>query len=152
MLLFTFASTIPFFLSSLDQRAFWRSTTVAYVILDALYMSKLNQSWSIILIVLMLLMRIVLSFVWSMLSSVGREEWCNEMKNGQKLKLGDAHVTPSNIHEVQASKLGDARASPSSSTKISDPFSIRYIFIASYIMCCSWSVIYFCFQFVLFFM
>jgi hypothetical protein len=28
------------------------------------------------------------------------------MKNGQKLKLGDAHVTPRNIQEVQASKLG----------------------------------------------
>ena len=73
------------------------------------------------------------------------------MKKGQKLKLGDAHVTPRNIQEVQASKLGDAGPSiPSSSTKISGPFSIRYIFIASYIMCYSWSVIYFCFQFVLF--
>ena len=72
------------------------------------------------------------------------------MKNGQNLKLGDAHVTPRNIQEVQALKLGDARASPSSSTKISGPFSIRYIFIASYIMCCSWSVIYFVFSFVLF--
>jgi hypothetical protein len=30
------------------------------------------------------------------------------MKYGQKLKLGDAHVTPRNIQEVQASKLGDA--------------------------------------------
>jgi hypothetical protein len=30
------------------------------------------------------------------------------MKNGQKLKLGDAHVIPRNIQEVQASKLGDA--------------------------------------------
>jgi hypothetical protein len=30
------------------------------------------------------------------------------MKYGQKLKLGDAHVTPRNIKEVQASKLGDA--------------------------------------------
>jgi hypothetical protein len=27
------------------------------------------------------------------------------MKYGQKLKLGDAHVTPRNIQEVQASKL-----------------------------------------------
>jgi hypothetical protein len=30
------------------------------------------------------------------------------MKYGQKIKLGDAHVTPKNIQEVQASKLGDA--------------------------------------------
>jgi hypothetical protein len=30
------------------------------------------------------------------------------MKYGQKLKLGDAHVTPKNIHEVQAPKPRDA--------------------------------------------
>jgi hypothetical protein len=34
------------------------------------------------------------------------------MKNGQKLKLGDAHVTPRNIQEVQASNLGDAQGTP----------------------------------------
>jgi hypothetical protein len=39
------------------------------------------------------------------------------MKYGQKLKLGDAHVTPRNIQEVQASKLGMPRGTPSSSTK-----------------------------------
>ena len=123
---------------------------LSYVILDAFHMSKLNQSWSIILIVLMLLMRIVLSFVWSEFSSVGREEWCNKMKNGQNLKLGYAHVTPRNMQEVQASKLGDARASPSSSTKISGHLSMRYIFIASYNMCYSWSVFVFVFSFLLF--
>jgi hypothetical protein len=31
------------------------------------------------------------------------------MKDGKMLKLGDAHVTPINIQEVQASKLGDAQ-------------------------------------------
>jgi hypothetical protein len=34
------------------------------------------------------------------------------MKYGQKLKLGDAHVTLRNIQEVQASKLGDAPRNP----------------------------------------
>jgi hypothetical protein len=34
------------------------------------------------------------------------------MKDGQKLKLGDAYVTPRNIEEVQASKLGDAPRHP----------------------------------------
>jgi hypothetical protein len=34
------------------------------------------------------------------------------MKYGQKLKLGDAYVTPRNIQEVQASKLGDAPRLP----------------------------------------
>jgi hypothetical protein len=36
------------------------------------------------------------------------------MKDGQKLKLGDAHITPRNIQEVQASKLGMPKAFPSS--------------------------------------
>ena len=75
-------------------------------------MLKLNQSGFVILIALMLLMKIVWSFVWRKFSSVGREEWCDEMKDGQKLKIGDAHVTPRNIQEVQASKLGDAQAIP----------------------------------------
>jgi hypothetical protein len=39
------------------------------------------------------------------------------MKYGQKLNLGDAHVTPRNIQEVQASKLGMRRGTPSSSVK-----------------------------------
>jgi hypothetical protein len=34
------------------------------------------------------------------------------MKDGKKLKLGDAHVTPRNIQELQASKLGDAQGTP----------------------------------------
>jgi hypothetical protein len=34
------------------------------------------------------------------------------MKDGQKLKLEDAHVTPRNIQEVQALKLGDAPSHP----------------------------------------
>jgi hypothetical protein len=66
------------------------------------------------------------------------------MNDGQKLKLGDAPVvTPRNIQEVQASKLGDAQGIPSSSTKAPGHFSMRYIFIASCIMCYSWSVFIF---------
>jgi hypothetical protein len=34
------------------------------------------------------------------------------MKDGQKLKLGDTHVTPRNIQKVQASELGDAQGTP----------------------------------------
>ena len=55
---------------------------------------KLNPSGYIILITLTLLMKIVRSFVWRKFSSVGREEWYEKMTNGQKIKLGDAHVTP----------------------------------------------------------
>ena len=76
-----------------------------------------------------------------------REEWSNEMKDGQNLKLEDAHSTPRYIQEVQASKLGDSQAIPIFINKTSGHFTGHYIFIASYIRCCSWSVSCFCFQF-----
>jgi hypothetical protein len=56
------------------------------------------------------------------------------LKNGQNLKLGDAHVTPRNIHEVQASKLGDAPEAPLLHRQKSGHLSTHYIFIASCIM------------------
>jgi hypothetical protein len=72
------------------------------------------------------------------------------MKNGQNLKLGDAHVTPRNIQEVQVSKLGDAPWHPFFINKISGHLSKHYIFIASYAMCFSWSTFIFAFSFLLF--
>ena len=75
-----------------------------------------------------------LSFIWSEFSSVGREEWCDKMKNGQKLKLGDAHVTPRNIQEVQASKLGDAHPSPLHQQKYQVIFQCA-IFLLLHILC-----------------
>jgi hypothetical protein len=56
--------------------------------------------------------RIVWSSIWRKFSSVGKGEWWDEMKYGQKLKLGDDHFTPRNIQEVQASKLWDAPRHP----------------------------------------
>ena len=56
------------------------------------------------------------------------------MKNGQKLKLGDAHVTPRNIQEVQASKLGDAQASPLHQQKYQVIFQCA-IFLLLHILC-----------------
>jgi hypothetical protein len=51
------------------------------------------------------------------------------MKNGKKLKLGDAHATPRNIQELQVSKLGDAPEAPlSSSAKIRSPFKTLYFY------------------------
>jgi hypothetical protein len=72
------------------------------------------------------------------------------MKNGQKLKLGDAHVTPRNIQEVQASKLGDAPEAPLLHRQKSGHLSTHYIFIASCTMRFSWSVFILFFSFVLF--
>jgi hypothetical protein len=72
------------------------------------------------------------------------------MKNGQKLKHGDAHVTPRNIQEVQESKLGDAPKAPLLHRQKLGHFSTHYIFIASYSMHFSWSVFTFTFSFLLF--
>jgi hypothetical protein len=41
--------------------------------------------------------RFVFSFVWRKFSSVGIGEWWDELKNRQKLKLGDAHASPQEI-------------------------------------------------------
>jgi hypothetical protein len=71
------------------------------------------------------------------------------LKNGQKLKLGDAHVTLRNIQEVQASKLGDAPEAPLLHRQKSGHLSKHYIFIASCIMHFSWSVSCFAFSFLL---
>jgi hypothetical protein len=54
------------------------------------------------------------------------------MKYGQRLKLGDADVTPRNIQEVQASKLGDAPEAPLLHRQKSGHLSTHYMFIASY--------------------
>jgi hypothetical protein len=56
------------------------------------------------------------------------------MKYGQKLKIGDAHVTPINIQEVQASKLMDSPEAPLLYRQKLGHLSRHYIFIASYSM------------------
>jgi hypothetical protein len=72
------------------------------------------------------------------------------MKYGQKLKLGDAHVTPEIFKKYKRQSLGIPKAPSSSSTKISGHLSRHYIFIASYAMCFSWSVFIFALSFLLF--
>jgi hypothetical protein len=72
------------------------------------------------------------------------------MKNGQKLKLGDSHVTPRNIQEVQASKLGDTPEAPLLHRQKSGHLSTHYIIIVSCAMHFSWSIFTFAFSFLLF--
>jgi hypothetical protein len=113
-----------------------------------LYLSwNWTKSGSTILHTLMLLIKIVWSFVWRKFLSVGKGEWWDEMKNGQKLKFGDAHVTPRNIQEVQATKLRDAPWHPFFINK-----NIRSSFKTLYFYCFICYVfflecLYFCFQF-----
>jgi hypothetical protein len=72
------------------------------------------------------------------------------VKNGQKIKLGNAHITPINIQEVQASKLGDAPEAPLLHRQKSGHLSKHHIFIASCTMHFSWSIFAFAFSFILF--
>jgi hypothetical protein len=73
------------------------------------------------------------------------------MKNGQKLKLGDAHATPINTQEVQALKLGDAPEAPlSSSAKIRSPFKTLYFYCFLCVFLGASVVFAFSFHFVLF--
>jgi hypothetical protein len=72
------------------------------------------------------------------------------MKYGQKLKIGDAHVTPRYIQEVQASKLGDAQGTPFFINKNEVIFQDT-IFLLLHMLCVfSWSVFIFAFNFILF--
>jgi hypothetical protein len=70
------------------------------------------------------------------------------MKYGQKLKLGDAHVTPRNIQEVQASKLGDAPESRrpffigKNQVTFQDTIFLLLVYYAFFL-----ERLYFCFQF-----
>jgi hypothetical protein len=72
------------------------------------------------------------------------------MKYEKKLKLGDAHVTPRNIQELQASKLGYAPEAPLLHRQKSGHLSTHNIFIASYSTRFSWSFFTFSFSFLLF--
>jgi hypothetical protein len=85
-------------------------------------------------------------------SSVGKGEWWDEMKNGKKLKLGDAHVTPINIQEVKASKLGDAQGTPFFINKnIRSSFKTLYFYCLIYYVLFLERQLFLVFSFLLFF-
>jgi hypothetical protein len=132
---------IAFFFSSFDHGTFGEVSTVVYTLYVVVLSWNLKQKGSIHCYAYTnVANRFVFSFVWRKFSSVGIEEWWDELKNGQNLKLGYAHVTPRNIQEVQASKLGDTPEAPLLHRQKSGHLSTRYIFIASCIMHFSWSV------------
>jgi hypothetical protein len=69
------------------------------------------------------------------------------MKYGQKLKLADAHVTPRNIQEVQASKLGDAPWHPLLHQQKYQVIFRDTIFLLLHMLCVVLGASYFFFQF-----
>jgi hypothetical protein len=82
-----------------------------------------------ILHTLMLLIRIVWSFVWRKFSSVGKGEWWDEMKYVQKLKLG-VPMSPQEISKKYKRQiLGMPRGTPSSSTKYQVIFQDTIFFL-----------------------
>jgi hypothetical protein len=95
----------------------------------------------------MLLMRIMWSFLWRKFSSVGMEN--DEMRwRMDKSSSLEMPMSPQEIYKkYKRQSLGMPKSPPSSSRKISGHLSRHYIFIASYAMCCPWSIRYFCFQF-----
>jgi hypothetical protein len=132
---------IALFFSSFDHGTFGEVATVVYALYMVVFIWNLNQKGVIHYYAYTnVANRNVFSFVWRKFSSVGIGEWWDELKNGQKFKLGDSHVTPRNIQEVQASKLGDAPEAPLLHRQKSGHLLTHYIFIASCIMCFSWSV------------
>jgi hypothetical protein len=74
------------------------------------------------------------------------------MKDGQNLKLGDAHVTPRNIQEVQVLKLGDAQGTPFFINKnIRSSFKTLYFYcLICYVLFLERLYFFFQFSFVLF--
>jgi hypothetical protein len=72
------------------------------------------------------------------------------MKYGQKLKFGDAYVTPRNIQEVQALKLGDALRHPFFIDKYQVIFQDTIFLLLRMICVFSWSIFIFAFSFLLF--
>jgi hypothetical protein len=140
--------SIAFFLSSFDHGTFEEVATVVYALYVVILSWNLNQKGLIYYYAYAnIANRIMWSFVWRKFSSVRIREWWDEIKNGQKLKLGDAYVTPKNIQDVQASKLWDTPEAPLLHRQKSSHLSRHYIFIAPYSMCFSWSVSCFRFQF-----
>ena len=69
----------------------------------------------------------------------------------KSLSLGMRREPQEIFKETQASKLGDAPEHPLLHQQSSVRPSPHYIFIASHVMCCSWSVFDFIFSLVLFF-
>jgi hypothetical protein len=125
--------SIAFFLSSFDHRAFEEVATVVYALYVVFLTWNLNQKgWFTIMLMLTLLIELCKVLYERKFSSVGNGEWWDEMKYGQKLKLGDAPEAPL-LHRQKSS-----------------PLSTHYIFIASCTMRFSWSVFTFAFSFLLF--
>jgi hypothetical protein len=93
-----FCRFIAFFLSSFDHGTFGKVATVVCTLYVVVLGWNLKQKRLIICYVYTnVANRFVFNFVWRKFSSVGIGEWWDELKNGQRLKLGDTHASPQKI-------------------------------------------------------
>jgi hypothetical protein len=136
-------------LSSFDHGNFGEVATVVYTLYVVVLSWNLKQKGLIQCYAYTnVANRIVFSFVWRKFSSVGIGEWWDEMKNGQNLKLGDAHASPQEISKKYKHRsLGMPPRHALLHRQKLGYLSRHYIFIASCTMCFSWSVSCLCFQF-----
>jgi hypothetical protein len=90
---------IAFFASSFDHGTFGDIATVVYALYVVVLGWNLKQKKRLIICYAYtnVANRFVFSFVWRKFSCVGIGEWWDELKNGQKLKLGDAHASSQEI-------------------------------------------------------
>jgi hypothetical protein len=90
----------------------------------------------------------VFSFVWRKFSSVGIGEWWDELKNGQKLKLGDAHAPQEISKRYKRQSLGMPPRHPFFIGKNQVTFQ-HTIFLLLHALCIfSWSILSLVFSFV----
>jgi hypothetical protein len=124
---------IAFFFSSFDHGTFGEVATVVYT----LYVVFWVETWSKKGLILYyaytnVANRFVFSFIWRKFSSVGIGEWWDELKNGQKLKLGDAQHPKKYPKSTSVKAWGCPRGTPSSSAKIRLPFNTLYFYCFMY--------------------
>jgi hypothetical protein len=98
---------IAFFLSSFDHRTIGEVATVVYTLHVVVLSWNLKQKRvDSMLCYTNVANRFVFSFVWRKFLSVGIGEWWDELKNGQKLKLGDAHAPQEISKKYMRQSLG----------------------------------------------
>jgi hypothetical protein len=87
-----------FLLSSFDNGTLGEVTTVVYALYVVVLGWNLKQKEvDYMFCYTNVANKFVFSFVWRKFSSVGIGEWWDELKNGQKLKLGDDLASPQEI-------------------------------------------------------
>jgi hypothetical protein len=102
-----FCHFIAFFASSFDHGTLGEVATVVFAIyVVVLGWNQKQKEVDYMLCYTNVANRFVFSFVWRKFSSVGIGEWCDELKNGQKLKLRDAHSSPKEISNYKRQSLG----------------------------------------------